>query len=654
MRITVRMLSPLLAALLGGGLVACGREAATPAPEPFTFVEATIPGIQSALLGKRITTVELVRGYLARVKAYNGACVKFPDGPDGRIEPIADAGQINALSTLNLRPAARRELGFDDRKARSMTDAEDADPAMPDALEIAAAQDRVLAETGKLAGPLHGVVMAVKDQYDTFDMRTTAGADAQYANDRPPDDATFVQRLRAAGAIILAKSNLGEYASPMGRSSFGGVFCNPYDTQRYPGGSSGGSGSSVGANLVTCAIAEETGASIRTPSRHNNAVGISPTQELVSRDGMIGAGIHTRTGPICRNVGDAARVLDAIAGYDPKDPLTAFSRGRKPSEPYAGATKVGSLDGLRIGVVREYMDTSLFTQADEPAIALIESAVRDLATLGATVVDPGPGGTLMQSCLEPQLVDAFGPALLPKEGKPPADAVLALLEMRADPAKLPQGYSLRDLGPVNAPGEGRWFMERYLRERGDANIRSVADLATKAHFFDDPGFAPSADRRDNLLRVAAEKKLSMDERMQRRHAIQQMVLQCFAAQQLDAIVYPTGNVPPPILGQPYEPNVNGRNGGSSWNLLGQQGFPIVVVPAGFTTEVFDRERDPQAPGGSRLVGPRPAALPIGMDILGPPFTEPVLLRIAAAYEAKTHHRRPPPGFGELSNVRGAP
>jgi Asp-tRNA(Asn)/Glu-tRNA(Gln) amidotransferase A subunit family amidase len=100
--------------------------------------------------------------------------------------------------------------------------------------------------------------------------------------------------------------------------------------------------------------------------------------------------------------------------------------------------------------------------------------------------------------------------------------------------------------------------------------------------------------------------------------------------------------------------VNGRNGGSSWNLLGQQGFPIVVVPAGFTTEVFDRERDPQAPGGSRLVGPRPAALPIGMDILGPPFTEPVLLRIAAAYEAKTHHRRPPPGFGELSNVRGAP
>src|SRR6185503_4897684 len=147
--------------------------------------------------------------------------------------------------------------------ARSLTDAADSDANMPDALEVAAAQDEQLRRTGRLAGPLHGVVLAIKDQYDTFDLRTTSGADAQYANDRPPDDATFVSRLRDAGAIILAKANLAEYAVDGARSSFGGTFCNPYDTEREPGMSSAGSASSVAANLVTCAIGEETVVSIR-------------------------------------------------------------------------------------------------------------------------------------------------------------------------------------------------------------------------------------------------------------------------------------------------------------------------------------------------------------------------------------------------------
>ena len=206
---------------------------------------------------------------------------------------------------------------------------------MPDALEVAAAQDRQFTQTGRLVGPLHGVVIAIKDQYDTFDMRTTSGADAQYANDRPPDDATFVKRLRDAGAIILAKANMAEYATDGARSSFGGTFCNPYDTERAPGMSSAGSGTSVAANLVTCAIGEETVVSIRWPAAVNNIVGLAPTQELVSRDGMMGAGLNMRTGPICRTVQDAAKVLDVIAGYDPKDELTAFSVGRTPSQPYA-------------------------------------------------------------------------------------------------------------------------------------------------------------------------------------------------------------------------------------------------------------------------------------------------------------------------------
>jgi amidase len=216
-------------------LAVLGSAQSAPATaKPFQLEEATIADIQAAIRGGKLTSVGIVNGYLTRIKAYNGTCVKEPKGILGPIETIPHAGQINALSTLNLRPAMRAQWGFDDRKARSMTDSVDADPTMPDALEVAAAQDAHFKKTGKLVGPLHGVVMAIKDQYDTADMRTTSGADAPYANDRPPKDSVFVKRLRDSGAIILAKSNLGEYASAVPRSSFGGTFCNPYDTERIP------------------------------------------------------------------------------------------------------------------------------------------------------------------------------------------------------------------------------------------------------------------------------------------------------------------------------------------------------------------------------------------------------------------------------------
>jgi Asp-tRNA(Asn)/Glu-tRNA(Gln) amidotransferase A subunit family amidase len=140
-------------------------------------------------------------------------------------------------------------------------------------------------------------------------------------------------------------------------------------------------------------------------------------------------------------------------------------------------------------------------------------------------------------------------------------------------------------------------------------------------------------------------------RLQKRFGIQQMVLQCMQELGVDVLTYPTGNVPTPILGAPYEPNINARNGGSSWNLLGQQGFPAITVPAGFTTQVYDRVRDTSMPDGTRLVGPVAAKLPVGIDFLGPPFSEPVLLRVASAYEAATRHRVPPPAFGPLETTK---
>src|SRR5215813_10070700 len=324
----------------------------------FRIEEATIESIQAAIVRGELTSTRVVQLYLNRIKAYNGTCVNQPDGilGAGPITPIENARQLNALLSLNLRPAKRQAMGFDGRKARSMTDPADNDPAMPDALEVAAQQDAYFASTPKLIGPLHGVVFSIKDQYDTFDMRTTGGMDADYANDRPPNDATFVKRLREAGAIILAKANMGEMGTPNSRSSFGGPFCNPYDTTRTPGTSSGGSGASVAANLVTCSIGEETGGSIHHPAKNNNLVGLAPTQELVSRDGMIASGINTRVVPLCRTVNDAARVLEVIAGYNPKDEFTAFAIGRMPAQGYRSFANERTLNGLRIGVIREHMD----------------------------------------------------------------------------------------------------------------------------------------------------------------------------------------------------------------------------------------------------------------------------------------------------------
>jgi len=596
-------------------LATVGGMAQTRRP-PFQIDEATIAGIQQALQQKQITTAGLVEHYLWRIQAYNGTCVNQPQGILGPITTIPHARQINALVTLNLRPATRSRFGFDDRKARSRTDSADNLPAMPDALETAAAQDAQLARTGRLAGPLHGVVMAIKDQYDTFDMRTTAGGDVDYANDRPPDDATFVKRLRDAGAIILAKANMAEYAVDGARSSYGGTFCNPYDTEREPGMSSAGSASSVAANLVTCAIGEETVVSIRWPASVNSLVGIAPTVELVSHDGMIGAGINMRTGPICRTVADAARVLDVIAGYDPRDPITVHNLARSPGQPYAASASARRLDGVRIGVIREYMNRDAYTQADAQSLDLAERAIDDVRKLGATIVDPGRGGALFEGCFS-----RWSSTLL----------------------RLRPPVSLLNLNTVAVVGEDRYQINRYLAERGDAKIGSNVDLIERARFYNDPNFPNRKQARE-----AAERQSNYDpsQRMELRAGLQTLLLQCLQEQKVDAWLSPMSTVPPRKLTNPREPPVAGRTP-IGWSVIGQQGFPAITVPAGFTTAVWDRERDGQ--NGTRLVGPVPAQLPVGVDFIAAPFNEPLLIRIAAAYEAATRHRRPPPEFGPVAN-----
>ena len=251
--------------------------------------------------------------------------------------------------------------------------------------------------------------------------------------------------------------------------------------------------------------------------------------------------------------------------------------GRLPTKPYETFARQTRLDGVRIGVVREYMDKALFTTMDEETIDIVGRAAEDMKRIGADVVDPGPGGTLFGDCLRrynPQMHNAVFtrqfPDLFPvdKNGAPAADHIATLVAMAEDPSLVP-ALSLRDLGEAPATGESRYMMNRYLAERGDSEIKSNADLVVKSRL----------PRRPAVSRPQARSRASRGSQAPRhvgtallkRFAVQQIVLQCMTLQGLDAVIYPTSNLPPPKLGAPAEPSVNGR--GNSWSMLGRKASP---------------------------------------------------------------------------------
>lgn len=655
----------------------------------FHLEEATIESIHQAFRSKRLTATQLVQLYLKRIDAYNGRCVKGDVDPAsglqlGTITPIENAGQVNALITLNL------------RGKRSKTDQTDSDPKMPDALEVAKSLDAHFARTGKLIGALHGIPLAVKDQFDTFDMRTTSGAAAPYANDRPPRDAEVIAKLRKAGAIILAKANLGEYASGV-RSTFGGTTCNPYDTTRSPGSSSAGPGAAVAANLVTCAIGEETGASVRNPAFSNGLVGMVATHSLISRAGLVPASLtDDRPGVLCRTVKDAAKILSVLPGYDPGDPVTAASEGQISRAPYEKSAVPTSLKGMRIGVVREFMQP--LTKADEEVVRVANLAIAELAKTGAEIVDPGPNGQLFKEAIA-ELVPSLYTTILTSTFKDTfagGAAVNKAVELTAQPKLLPPDATLRiivDAEP-NAPGQLQFALNRYLRDRGDANIRSIADLIQKSTFVDHPSIegstAPAKSRlQDAVMRTERLRKKSDGSPLVRRtpitnlditelHAkrvmVQMLVHKVMADHKLDALVYPTKTLTSPLLGSPEESQIiksvsetvsvfidgeeylrtvervlDTRNR-RAWRLSPFGGLPAIAVPAGFTQVAHDRAPVRNADGSIRageLVA-KTVALPMTIDFLGRPFSEATLIKIAAAYENVTRHRQPPKAFAPLA------
>lgn len=332
----------LLVLTLVGALPACARPREAPATSPaFDLEEATVAGLQRRMDTGQDTSRSLVDKYLARIAAIDAA------GP-----------ALHSVIELN-----------------------------PDAPAIADALDAERKARGP-RGPLHGIPVLIKDNIATADrMQTTAGSLA-LEGARPPEDAFIVTRLRQAGAVILGKTNLSEWAnfrsthSTSGWSGRGGLTRLPYALDRNPSGSSSGSGAAAAANLAALTVGTETDGSITSPSNNNGLVGVKPTLGLVSRHGIVPiAHSQDTAGPMTRTVTDAAILLGVLAGADPNDPITATAATRGRAD-YRSALRADALTGARLGIVRKGV-MGYHPQTD----ALIEAAIADLRRLGAEVVD---------------------------------------------------------------------------------------------------------------------------------------------------------------------------------------------------------------------------------------------------------------------------
>jgi len=254
----------------------------------------------------------------------------------------------------------------------------------PDAIKIARELDEEFKNTGKLR-PLHGIPVVVKDNFDTEGIQTTGGSLALKGS-IPPDDSYQVRKLKEAGAIVLCKSNMAEWAfsAEVTESSIAGITRNPYNLDHVPAGSSGGTAAAVASNFGMIGLGSDTGNSIRGPSSHACLVGIRSTMGLTSRDGIIPLYLRNDIGgPMCRTVEDAVRVFEVIAGYDPADPITKLSEGKVP-ENYTQFLQTENLKGVRIGVFRQLSNKE---GADPEVVELFNKALQDLKALGAEVVE---------------------------------------------------------------------------------------------------------------------------------------------------------------------------------------------------------------------------------------------------------------------------
>ncbi len=530
----ITMITLLCSALVA--VAACTPADEVPGPGSGQVVEATIERIHAAMQAGELTSRQLVEAYLARIDAYD------KQGP-----------ALNAIVTLN-----------------------------PEALERADELDAALASEG-LVGPLHGIPMIVKDNYDTADMQTSAGS-AALAGSLPPDDAFQVQRIRQAGAIVLAKSHMAEWAfSPYQTvgSIIPGYTRNPYALNRVPAGSSGGTAAAVAASFGVVGLGTDTGNSIRGPSSHNLLAGIRSTMGLTSRDGIVPLDLdHDIGGPLARSLADAVAVFDVIAGYDPADEVTAGSRDNRTdgtprrTASYLDYLRDGALAGARLGVVRQLSETDT---TDAEIQEVFERALEDMRGLGAETVD------------------------------------VEIVELDT----IPRGERWCD--------RFRYDLEAYLASLGEA-----APYATLAEIIESQKFHGSV--RNGLEEsLNAPRNPDDDEACHTARAngrrLADGVRRVMEADGLDALVYPTWSNPPRLIGDLQSPG-----GDNSQDLSPHTGFPAITVPMGFT------RRQPDTSDSRPYGGP---GLPAGITFLSTAWNEARLIELAYSYEQATLHRQPP-------------
>jgi amidase len=479
--------------------------------------EASVRSIHAALDAKTVTCAQVVRHYLDRIAAYDDR------GP-----------AVNAIITVN-----------------------------PRAIETAEQMDRI-DPTTRQGRPLHCIPVVLKDNFHTADMPTTGGS-VTFEKMQTPDDGFVVKRLRDAGAIVVAKANLHELArAGTSVSSLGGQTKNPYDLTRTPGGSSGGTGAAIAANFGVLGTGSDTGQSIRSPSSANALVGLRGTRGLVSRGGIMPfSTTQDEGGPIVRTVEDAARMLDVMAGYDPADPITAFSNGHIP-QTYTASLNAGGLKGARIGLLTDFMGSDPIHQ---DVNRIVDSAVVKMTSLGATVV---------------------------RVSIPALD-------------ELTRGLNLMNL-------EFKAAFDRYLASLGPVSpVKSLAEFVARGGFHESMRRGLEGD-----LKITDGPGSPEYQRMfARRETLRQAVMTVMAANRLDAILYPHQK----RLVVPIGEDQADRNG----VLSNSTGFPALTFPGGF----------------SPATATAPIGVPVGLELLGPEWGEPMLFKLAFAFEQAAKVRKPP-------------
>ncbi len=500
-----------IAKLIAAGLVAgagVARPVLAQAPVRTEVFEQSILQLQASLAAGRVTSVQLVGAYLARIEAY-------------------DVGGPGLNSVLRRNPRAAAEAARLDQERKA----------------------------GRIRGPLHGIPVVIKDNYTTVDLPTSGGS-LGLASLTTQDEGFVVRRLREAGAIILGKTNLHELAAGITSiSSLGGQTRNPYDPRRCPGGSSGGTGVAVAASFAAVGWGSDTCGSIRIPSAYNSLFGLRPTQGLVSRAGVIPLS-HTQDipGPLARTVMDLAIALDLSVGYDPADSTTAVLRDRSAPR-FVEALRSPSLKGVRLGLLSNYLGDA-------------DPDIRDTVRAAAAAMKAG-GAELVEVTI------------------PGFDSLVA-------------GTSVLNF-------ETKYDLIDFLARIPGAPAASLTELLDRGLYHD--AMEIRLRRADT---VSSRDSEAYRKAMAKRSVLRDRIVAVLDSLRLDALVYPTMQRRPVLIGDPQA--------GGTCQLSSQSGLPALSAPAGFTAD----------------------GLPVGLELIGRPFDDARLVAIAGAYEASGPRRRPPP------------